>query len=102
MRLYPNIPHQAGFKALKEALEKRDVKKVPAEDLVKIAEFVLSDNIFEFNSKVYQQKSGTAIGTKFGPPYACINMYQVQQKFIETQSKKLLIWLRFIDGIFGE
>ena len=41
--LYPNIPHQAGLKALKEALEKRDIKKIPREDLVKMAEFVLNN-----------------------------------------------------------
>ena len=29
--LYPNIPHQAGLKALKEALEKTDIKKIPTE-----------------------------------------------------------------------
>ena len=67
--LYPSIPHQAGLKALKEALEKRDIKKIPTEDLVKMAEFVLNNNIFEFNSKAYQQKSGTAIGTKFAHPF---------------------------------
>ena len=53
--LYPNIPHQAGLKALQEALEMRDIKKIPTDDLVKMAEFVLNNNIFEFNSKVYQQ-----------------------------------------------
>ena len=51
-------------------------------------------------SKEYQQKSGTAIGTKFAPSYACIYMYEVEQKFLETQSKKPLIWLRYIDDIF--
>ena len=44
--LYPNIPHQAGLKALKEALEKRDTKKIRTENLVKLAEFVLNNNIF--------------------------------------------------------
>ena len=44
--LYPNIPHQAGLKALREAFEKRDIKKIPTEDLVRIAEFVLNNNIF--------------------------------------------------------
>ena len=53
MSLYPNIPHQAGLKALNEALEKRDIKKIPTEDLVKMAEFVLNNNIFEVNSKAY-------------------------------------------------
>ena len=65
-----------------------------------MAEFVLNNNIFEFNSKAYQQKSGTAIGTKFASPYACIYMDEVEQKFLETQSKKPLIWLRYIDDIF--
>ena len=51
--LYPNIPNQAGLKAFKEALEKRDIKKIPTEDLVKMAEFVLNNNIFEVNSKTY-------------------------------------------------
>ena len=46
---YPYISHQAGLKALKEALEKRDIKNIPTEDLVKMAEFVLNNNIFEFN-----------------------------------------------------
>ena len=38
------------------------VKKIPTEDLVKMEEFVLHNNIFELNSKAYQKKSGTAIG----------------------------------------
>ena len=28
--LYPSIPHQAGLSALKEALENRSVRKIPA------------------------------------------------------------------------
>ena len=98
--LYPRIPHQAGLKALKEALEKGDIKKIPTEDLVKMAEFVLNNNIFEFNSKAYQEKSDTAIGTKFLPPYGCIYMDEVEQKFLEMQSKKTHIWLSYIDDIF--
>ena len=50
------IPHQAGLKDLKEGLKKRDIKRIPTEDLVKMAKLVLNNNIFEFNSKAYQQK----------------------------------------------
>ena len=46
--------------------------------LVKMAEFVLKNNYFQFSDKVYQKISGTAIGTKFAPPYACIFMNQVE------------------------
>ena len=39
---------------------------------MKMAEFVLKNNYFEFNSSVKHQISGTGIGTKFPSPYACI------------------------------
>ena len=38
--LYPSIPHNVGLRALKEALNKGEQKKIPAEDFVKIVEFV--------------------------------------------------------------
>ena len=50
-----------------------------------MAEFVLKYNLFEFNSKAFQQISGTAIGTKFAPPCACIYMDRVEQDFLETR-----------------
>ena len=65
-----------------------------------MAEFVLSNSFFEFNSDTFQQISGTAIGNKFAPPYACIYMDQVEQKFLATQINQPLIWLRYIDDIF--
>ena len=70
--LYPRITHQASLIALKEALDKSLSKKIPTDDLIKMAESVLSNNFFEFNSDTFQQISGTAIGTKFALPYACI------------------------------
>ena len=98
--LYPNIPHEAGLKSLKEALDRRRQKKISTEDLVKMAEFVLKNNYFEFDRSVYQQVSGTAIGIKFAPPYACIFMDRRGNSFLETQSLKPLVWLRYIDDIF--
>ena len=65
-----------------------------------MAKFVLSNNYFEFSKKVFQQISGTAIGTKFAPPYACIYMEEIETKFLQIQRLKLLVLLRFIDDIF--
>ena len=65
-----------------------------------MAKFVLKNNYFEFNGKVKQQISGTAIGTKFAPPYACIFMDEVETSFIETQEMKPLVWFRYIDDVF--
>ena len=92
--LYPSIPHQAGLIALNEALDKSLSKKIPTDDLIRMAEFVLS------NSEAFQQISGTAIGTKFAPPYAFIYLDQVEQKFLAMQINQPLIWLRYIDDIF--
>ena len=91
--LYPSIPHETGLSALKIALENRSVKKNPTENPFKMAEFVLKNNLFRFNNKVFQQISGTAIGTKFAPPYACIYMDRVEQDFLETQELQPLLWL---------
>ena len=98
--LHPSIPHEAGLRALKEALDKQDKKCIPTEDLVKMAEFVLKNNFFEFNSKIKQQVSGTAIGTKFAPPYACLFMDKFETSFLETQQLQPLVWFRYIDDIF--
>ena len=83
--LYPSMPHEAGLRALREALDKQDKKSIPTEDLIKTAEFVLKNNFFEFNSKIKQQVSGTATGTKFTPPYACLFMDKFETIFLETQ-----------------
>ena len=90
--LYPSIPHQAGLEALREALDKRKTHKVPTSKLIKMAEFVLKNNYFQFKDKVYQQISGTAIGTKFARPYTCIFMGQLESKF-QTQKFQLLCGL---------
>ena len=83
--LYPSMPHEAGLRALREASDKQDKKSIPTEDLIKTAEFVLKNNFFEFNSKIKQQVSGTATGTKFTPPYACLFMDKFETIFLETQ-----------------
>ena len=56
----------------------RENEKIDTEELVIMAEFVLKSDYFEFNSKVKQQLSGTAIGAKFVPPYAYIFINQVE------------------------
>ena len=52
--LYPSIPHNVGLRALKEALDKREQKKIPTEDLLQMTEFVLKNFlslIIKSNSK---------------------------------------------------
>ena len=47
-----------------------------------------------------RRKSGTAIGTKFTPPYACIFMDEVETDFLKIQELHPFIWLCYIDDMF--
>ena len=83
--LYPSIPHKAGLETLRRGLNERETSEIPTEDIVQMAEFVLKNNFFEFNGEVKRQKSGTAIGAKFAPPYTCIFMDEVEMEFLKSQ-----------------
>ena len=96
--LYLSIPHPSGLQALYKKLEERVQKKIPSSDLVNMAEFVLKINYCKFDCKVKAQISGTAIGSKLAPPFACMN--KVVREFLEEEDIKLWIWLRYIDDIF--
>ena len=98
--LYPSIPHKAVLEALRRRLNKRETFEIPTEDIVQMAEFVLKNNFFEFNQEVKRQMSGTAIGTKSAPPYACIFMDEVETEFLKSQELQPFLWLCYIDDIF--
>ena len=98
--LYPNIPHDAGLSALKEALDKRDKKDISTESVLGLAECVLKNNVFEHNGRIFLQKQGTAIGTKMAPSYAILFMADLEEKLLESCVKKPYIWWRYIDDIF--
>ena len=57
-------------------------------DLAEMAEFILKNNFFEFETKIIQQISGTAIGTKFAPPYASLFMDRIENDFLESETVK--------------
>ena len=90
---HPGV-HKPDLEPLREAMDKRKTHKVPTGKLVKMAEFVLKNNYFQFSDEVHQQISGTAIDTNFAPPYARIFMDQVESKFLQTPKFQALIWFR--------
>ena len=52
-----------------EHLETRENRTASTKSLCDLASIVLKDNYFELSRKIYHQKLGTAIGTKFASPY---------------------------------
>ena len=80
--LYPNILHGVGLEALRKRLNERETPRVPTEELIKMADFLLKNKFFEFNGEVKRQKSGI---TKFASHYASIFMDAVKTKFLTSQ-----------------
>ena len=97
--LYPSISYDNGLKTLREKIVKSEDLKLRVNDIVKMTEFVLKNNTFEFNGKVKQQVAGTANNTKFARTYACIYMAEVETEFLKTQGLQALVWFRYIDDI---
>ena len=99
MGLYRSIPHNSGLQA-NEKLEERADKKIPSTDLVEMAEFILKNNFFEFETKIIQQISGKDIGIKFAAPDAiCMFMVRRENDVLGSEIVKLWLWLRYIDDI---
>ena len=92
---YPNILHGTSLKALRKRLNERETSRVPTEKFIKMADFVLKNNFFEFNREVKKQKSRTAIGTKFASPYAYIFMDAVETEFFMSQYLQRFLWLLY-------
>ena len=94
------MPHEEGLQIMKKYLDKLEGQSVTSENLYKLTEIVLKHNYFEFGQDVYQQILGTAIGTKFTPPYAKIFMAGLEEEIFKNPKFTPFLWLRYLDDIF--
>ena len=98
--LYPIIPHEEGLSSLRKKLEIRKEKYFSTDTIIDLAEVVLKNNIFTFRKNILKQKRGTAIGTKFAPPYSILFMGELEKEIIKEPKYKPYLWWRYIDHIF--
>ena len=66
--LFTNIPQDEGLECTRQALDERNNPEVPTGFILRLLEIVLKYNIFEFNSKLFMQIVGTAMGSRPAPP----------------------------------
>ena len=83
-----------------EYLETREDETVSTETLCDLASIVLKENYFELSSKIYHQKLGTAIGTKFAPPYANLFMAGLEKRIFQNSGYHPYLWPTFLGDIF--
>ncbi|CAJ0967446.1 unnamed protein product [Ranitomeya imitator] len=94
--LYSNIRHQDGLNACKFFLENTGTD---ADSVVKLIKFILTHNYFEFDNKIYLQKTGTAMGSKMAPQYANLFMAKLESDFLSSCPIRPLAYYRYIDDI---
>ena len=75
--IYPCIPHDGGLEVFRKHYDKFKGKMVPPEGIMKMANFMLKSNLFEF------EILGAATGIQFVPSHACIFMDYIEMEFLK-------------------
>ena len=99
--LYTNIDINSGLKAVKNIFQKHPDKNRPDKEILTLLHINLIKNDFTFNGRYYLQIKGTAMGKRFAPSYANIFMAQWEGEALATCARLPLIFLRYLDDIFG-
>ena len=97
---YLSIPTGEGLTPLSTFLKTKKNKQISSDTLTELAKVVSKNKIFEFDKSTFKQKRGTAIVTKFVPPYTILVMTDFNETFLESFEKKPMFWRRYIDDIF--
>ena len=109
--LYPSIPTELGLQALEywiDRLPQKINRRFKKEFILKLAKFVLQNNYFEFNSRMYHQIIGTAMGSNFAPPYSQLTIGFLEETKLypillpsqfdaETCARIIELFFRFMD-----
>ena len=111
INLYTNISHSLGKEAIAFWLNKYPElihRRFNKEFIIKGIEIILENNNFLFNDQYYNQKKGTAMGTKVAPTYANLVLGYLEQKLLMDLTKEdeyyteyiKQNWKRFLDDCF--
>ena len=111
--LYSTISHELGLEALSywyDKLRNYLPERFTKEFILKACQFILTNNYFFFNDKFWHQIIGTAMGTKFAPPYACLTMGYLEETKLYPRIPRLFgpsvcemiieFFRRYIDDCF--
>ena len=63
--------------------------------------FVFKNNVFSFNSNIYEQLTGVAMGTPPSRPHPSYMLYcDLEEAFLSTQKFLPYFYTRYIDDFF--
>ena len=83
--LYTSISHDLGLEALSYCIDKKRnliPERFTKAFILETPSFVLSNNNFQFDSDMFLQLVGTAMGTKLAPPYVCLSVGYLEETIL--------------------
>ena len=89
-------PHR-GIEAINKMMEETGTYTLLKMFISNLTYQVLAKNYFNFNDQLFEQKQGTAMGTRIAPNYAIIFMHYLGTNFLTSYTTPTKILLRFID-----
>ena len=81
-----------------EVGDTREKHTISTNELLRMADFVLKNNFFEFNGQIKQQIPGAIIGTQFAP--SCVCLLIEKTAFLENQELQHLCGLDILKIFF--
>ena len=99
--LYTNIDNIAGLASVKRAFDRTLDTDRPDREIMELLEISLKYNDFQFKYNFYLQIHGTAMGKVFDPNYANIFMVDWEENALSSCNKLRIVYLRYLDDIFG-
>lgn len=99
--LYTNIPIEDGLAAVSRAFLKHQDPRRPDLTILSILRTLLTSNDFVFRKERFLQIKGVAMGSAFGASLANIYLIEWEEKVLKTSPKVPMLWIRYIDDIFG-
>ena len=83
--LYTSIPHDLGLEALSYWIEKKRnliPERFTKAFILEAASLVLSNSNFQYDSYMFLQLVGTAMGTKFAKSYASLSVSYLEETIL--------------------
>ena len=103
--LYGSIPIQEGIDAVMQLIEvnlkKINTFNITLNDIRTLLTHVLTNNYVRFNSKIFKQTTGIAMGNRLAPPVAIAFMHAFETSVLASLVNVPMFYVRYIDDILG-
>lgn len=101
--LYTNVPVQEAINVTLDFMFKPTKNiNIPftREQMKKLLELSVCEAPFRFQSKIYRQMDGVAMGSPLAPILADLWLQKIEQKLNKFSKNRPIIWARYVDDIF--